>query len=83
MKMGLWGEEKLREYREKMESENVGSPEEGVDEMIAKLNEETDRIRKEVRSKGNGEASGRGWWNEECRKSKDGVKECVSKWRKG
>ena len=43
----------------------------------------TDRIRKEVRSKRNGEAGGRGWWDEECRKSKDGVKECISKWRKG
>ena len=74
--MGLWGEEKLGEYREKMESENVGIPEdEGVDEMIAKLNE--------VRPKGNGEAGRRVWWDEQCRKSKDGMKECLSKWRKG
>ena len=51
VKMGLRGEEK---YKEKMQSENVGSPEEGVDEMIAKLNEMTDRIREEVRPKGNG-----------------------------
>ena len=84
VKNGLWGEEKLGEYREKMESENVGSREdEGVDEMIAKLNEVTDRTREEVRPKGNGEAGRRGWWDEEYRKSKDGVKKCISKWSKG
>ena len=45
VKMGLWGEEKLREYREKIERENVGSTEEeGVDEMIRKLKEVTERI---------------------------------------
>ena len=67
VKMGLWGEEKLREYREKIERENVGSTEEeGVDEMIIKLKEVTDRIREEVRPKGNGEAGRRGWWDEEC-----------------
>ena len=39
-----------------MESKNLGSPEEeGLDEMIAKLNEMTDRIREEVRPKGNRE----------------------------
>ena len=38
MKMGLWGEKKQREYKETMESENVGSPEEErVDEMIKNL----------------------------------------------
>ena len=41
-----------------MESENVGSPEEGVDEMIAKLNEGTDRMREEKRPKGNEEVGG-------------------------
>ena len=74
--MGLWGEEKLREYREKIERENVGSPEEGGDERIVKLNEVTDRLREEVRPEGNGETGRRRWWDEECRKSKDGVKEC-------
>ena len=60
VKMGLWGEEKLREYREKIERENVGSPEEeGVDEMIIKLKEVTDRIKGEVRPKGNREAGRR------------------------
>ena len=36
-----------------------------------------------MRPKGNGKAGRRGWWDEECRKIKDGVKECVSKWWKG
>ena len=36
--MGLWGEEKLREYREKIERGNVGSTEEeGVDERQKRL----------------------------------------------
>ena len=43
----------------------------------------TDRIREEVRPKENGVTGRRGWWDEECRKSKDGVKECISKWREG
>ena len=43
----------------------------------------TDRIREEVRSKGNVGAGRRGWWDEKCRNSKDRVKERISKWRKG
>ena len=62
----------------------MGSPEqEGVDEMVAKLNQVTDRIREEVRPKGNGEAGRGGCWDDECRKSTDGVRESISKWRKG
>ena len=84
VKMGLWGEEKLREYREKIERENVGSTEEeGVEKMITELKEVTDRKREELRPKGNGEAARRGWWDEECKKSKDKVKECINKWTKG
>ena len=49
--------------------------------MIRKLKE--DRIREEVRPKGNGKAGIRGWWDEECKKSKDEVKNCINKWRKG
>ena len=51
--------------------------------MIKTLKEVTDRIREEVKPKGNGEAGRRGWWDEECKKSKDKVKECINKWRKG
>ena len=76
MKMGL--EEKLREHREKIERENIRSTE-GVDEMIIKLKEVTDRIGEKVRPKGNGEAGRRGWLCEECKNSKDEVKECINK----
>ena len=58
VKTGDWGEEQLRKYKEKMESENVGSSE-AVAEMIRKLNDVTYRIREEVRPKGNGEVDRR------------------------
>ena len=34
--IGLWGEEKLRKYRGKIERKNVGSPEEEVEKAVRK-----------------------------------------------
>ncbi|XP_033221150.1 myb-like protein X [Belonocnema kinseyi] len=84
VKMGIWGEEKLREFREKIENEKIGGWEEkGVDTLLEKLKIAIDKVREEVKPREKEEGLRRGWWDDESRESKERKKESIRKWRKG
>ncbi|XP_033231657.1 golgin subfamily A member 6-like protein 22 [Belonocnema kinseyi] len=60
-----------------------GREEEGVDTLLEKLEAAIDKIREEVRPREKEEGFRSGWWDDECRESKDRMKESIRKWRKG
>ena len=82
-KMGKWGVEKLREYMERMEEEEVGNEDGGgVDNLLSKMITRTEKIVEEIRPKEEETGVKRGWWDVECVENKERVKLNLKKWRR-
>jgi len=79
---GVWDEEGCRKFREmlgKMEmgEEDVETMWEGMEGKVKKVLQETGRGRENEGRKGK-----RGWWDEECKEKKKGVRKELRNWRK-
>ena len=71
-KMGKWGVEKLREYIERMEEQEVENEDGGgVDNLLSKMITRTEKIVEEIRPKEEETEVKRGWWDVECIESKE------------
>jgi len=79
---GLWDEEGREKFKD-----NLGRIEQGERSVQCVVGDMTRRIREALKkTEREGEERrrrGRGWWDEECREKKRGVRRALRKWRKG
>lgn len=85
LRMGAWGEEKLKEFEMRMqvESNALGEKDMSVNRRLSRLREITEKVNRNIEMESVGKRGKKGWWDEECERSKTDLREHIRAWRKG
>ncbi|XP_043478498.1 uncharacterized protein LOC122508895 [Leptopilina heterotoma] len=84
-KMGKWDEQRLMEFEKRLkEKKHELQEKEGVNYRWERLKRIIGEVKKEMENEEEGKAgSRRGWWDRECEKSREKLREDIKKWRRG
>lgn len=84
-KMGKWGVSQLLEFEKEMQEDGEElMEEEDVNMRIERLKRRIEKVKVKIGQKKNEEEDKhRGWWDEECERSRRLMREYIKEWRKG